>query len=294
MIRHGFAATNGIVWHYAAAGEPEAPPLMVFLHGFPEHWRMWAKLLPAFAADGRLAVAPDLTGYNLSSKPEDVERYRTRHLLADLDGFVDTFPPKRRFTLVAHDWGGALAWAYALKRPERLDRLVIVNAVHPGAFQREIARNPAQAAASQYIHALRAEGAEEAHAADGFALLRRSFRQVEDQGLLTAEDAAAWRAAWSRPGALTGMLNWYRAMRMSPPSAERGADAGMYDDDSLIVRVPTLVIWGDRDEALLPGCVEGLERWVPNLRVEHIPDGSHWVVHEQPDRVVALMRAWLG
>jgi epoxide hydrolase 4 len=291
MIRHGFAQVGDLHWHTAAMGQEERP-LMLFLHGFPEYWGVWRAQMDAFAG-GYHCVAPDLTGYNTSSKPKDVARYRTARLVDDVAAFADLYRLKRKFTLVAHDWGGALAWAFAIKHPEMIERLVIINAVHPGAFQREVARDPAQAAASQYIHALRAPEAEAHYAANDYALLWRSFADVDIAGKLTPELRDGLRAAWSQPGALTGMFNWYRAMKMSPPGAN-AAPPPQYPDSAMMVKVPTLVIWGLRDHALLPGCVEGLERWVPDVRVRTFPDYGHWISLEDPELVTREMEAWFN
>jgi pimeloyl-ACP methyl ester carboxylesterase len=288
MIRHGYAATNELKLHYAASG-PEDAPLVLFLHGYPEFWYAWRHQL-ADLGDAFHCVAPDLPGYNLSSKPADVARYRTKRLIADVVAFAAKFSRGRKFTLVAHDWGGALAWAFAIKHPELLERLIIINAVHPGAFQREIARNPAQASASQYIHEIRAEGSEARYAANDYALLWRSLEKTAEAGHLSADDRAAFIRAWSQPGALTGMFNWYRAMRMDPPKPGAESQAELYDDASMMVRVPTRVVWGMQDTALLPGCVEGLERWVPNLSVRQVPEGTHWIVYEKPHLITETIR----
>ena len=292
MIRHGFAGTNELKLHYAASG-PSDGHLLLFLHGFPEFWYAWRHQL-ADLGGKYLCAAPDLSGYNLSSKPPDVARYRTKRLIDDVVAFAAQFSLKRKFTLIAHDWGGALAWAFAIKRPELIDRLVIVNAVHPGAFQREIAKNPAQAAASQYIHELRAEGAEARYAANDYALLWRSLAKTAEAGHLSAADRAAFVRAWSEPGALTGMFNWYRAMRMDPPKPGAAPQAEVYNDAALMVRVPALVIWGMQDTSLLPGCVDGLERWVPGVEVRRVDDATHWIVHEKARLVSDTIRAWLG
>ncbi len=291
-IRHGFAAIDGARLHYAAAGD-ESRPMLVFLHGFPEYWGMWRATMERLS-DRFFCVAPDQLGYGLSDKPEDVARYRTKHLVEDVRELIEAFPPRRKVTLVAHDWGGAVAWAYALKHGPTLDRLVIVNAVHPAAFQREIARNPDQAAASQYINEMQGPDADSRFAADDFARLRFSFRQVEAKGLLPAEELAAYRAEWARPGAVRGMLNWYRAMKMRPPSAGGAAQTGGYDPTALTVRVKTLVLWGLKDEALLPGCIEGLDQWVPDLTLKTYPEASHWLVHEEPEAVAAEIAAFCG
>ena len=291
MIRHGVAAANELKLHYAASG-PEDGHLILFLHGFPEFWRTWRRQLENLG-DTYHCVAPDLPGYNISSKPPEIERYRTKRLIEDVAAFAARFSKRRKFTLVAHDWGGALAWAFAIRHPELIDRLVIINAVHPGAFQREIANNQAQAGASQYIHELRAEGSEARYAADNYALLWRSLARTAEAGHLDANDRAAFVDAWSQPGALTGMFNWYRAMRMGPPKPDEAVSANLYSDEALMVRVPTRVVWGMQDTSLLPGCVEGLERWVPNLSVRKVPDGSHWIVYEKPHLINETIREWL-
>jgi pimeloyl-ACP methyl ester carboxylesterase len=291
MIRHGFARANELKLHYAASG-PRDGHLLLFLHGFPEFWYAWRHQL-ADLGDTYLCVAPDLPGYNLSSKPTEVRRYRTKRLVDDVAAFAAQLAPNKKFSLIAHDWGGALAWAFAIKRADLLDRLVIINAVHPGAFQREIARNPAQAAASQYIHDIRAEGSEARYQANDYALLWRMLSDTAAAGHLNDADRAAFVTAWSEPGALTGMFNWYRAMRMDPPRPG-ATPADVYDDDALMVRVPTLVIWGLRDTSLLPGCVDGLERWVPAIDVRRVPDASHWIVYEKPGLVSATVRDWLA
>lgn len=291
-IRHGFASANELKLHYAAAGPSDAHVLL-FLHGFPEFWYAWRHQL-AELSDAYLCVAPDLPGYNLSSKPREVARYRTKYLIDDVVAFAKHFSVKRKFTLIAHDWGGALAWAFAIKRPELIDRLIIINAVHPGAFQRELAKNPAQVAASQYIHEIRAEGSEAKYAANDYALLLRSLEKTASAGHLNADDRAAFVKAWSEPGALKGMFNWYRAMRFDPPKPGAQPAAETYSDEALTVRVPTLVIWGMRDTSLLPGCAEGLERWVPEVEVRRVDDGSHWIVYERPELISQTIRQWLA
>ena len=195
---------------------------------------------------------------------------------------------ERKINLVAHDWGGALAWAFALRFPDWINRLVIINAVHPAVYQREVARNPDQVKASRYISEIRAEGSEERFAENDFALLRRSFRQVEEKGLLPPDDLAAYRKAWSEPGAVAGMFNWYRAMKLAPESSAPPAPA--YDPESLIVPVKTLVLWGEKDEALLPGCLDGLSDFVPGVEIRRFPQSSHWLVREEPEAVTGAIR----
>lgn len=292
-IVHGFLQLDDVKLHYARCGEP-GRPLMLFVHGFPEFWYMWRDLLPEFGRD-HLAVAPDMRGYNLSDRPEAVEAYAVRNLVADIDGLRRGFGAER-FTLVAHDWGAAVAWAYAIAMPERLDRLVIVNGAHPATFLRDLLRYRPQTEASQYMRLFRKPEAEDLLSADGYAWLWDfTFRPHHERGTFGETERQAYLSAWSRPGALTGGLNWYRATRMPvplPEEADPAAELPPLPDTT--VRVPTLVIWGEQDHALLPHLLVGLEAYVPDLRVVRLPDASHWVVQERPDQVRAAIRDFIG
>jgi epoxide hydrolase 4 len=286
---HAFVEVNGIRLHYVTVGRG---PLILFVHGFPEFWYEWRRQLDEFGRDHQ-AVAPDMRGYNLSGKPVDLAQYQVPHMVEDLRALA-VHLGHEKFALVGHDWGGVVAWAFAMAHPERLERLVIVNAPHPAIFDREIRENPAQQNASRYMLTFRSPEAEAILAADNYArLVEVLSRDLGER--FTAADRAAYLAAWSQPGALTGGLNWYRAAGVGPPAAD-GAPARPLraDPARLIVRVPTLVIWGERDHALLTGNLVGLERFVPDLRIERVPDGSHWVVHEQPELVNRLIRDFVG
>lgn len=289
MFQHNFAEVNGVRLHYASTGRGK---LILFVHGFPEFWYAWRRQLEEFGRD-HLAVALDMRGYNLSSKPEGVEHYQAKHLIADILALVRHLGHER-FTLVAHDWGGAVAWAFAAAHPECLERLVIVNAPHPAIFARELATNRAQQEASQYMRFFQRADAEEKLSADNFAMLEKfAFGMGAGKSFLSDDDRRAYRGAWAQPGALTGGLNYYRASRLVPPlPGERMDDPGI-KPERFIVKVPTLVIWGERDKALLPGNLDGLEEFVPDLAVRRIPDASHWVVHERPGEVDALIREFL-
>lgn len=283
---HATVAVNGVRLHYAAAGDG---PLCLFVHGFPEFWLAWRAQLVEFGRD-RLAVAPDLRGYNRSDKPQAVADYKASVLVEDLRQLALALG-HRRFTLVAHDWGGAIAWAFAIAHPRMLDRLVIVNAPHPVPFARDLASNPDQQRASSYMNLFRDPKAERVLSENGYArLARMTVEQWQgDEG-----ERLAYLDAWSQPGALTGMLNYYRASPLYPPVGDDpGAARVKLAPKDFVVRVPTLVIWGMRDAALLPGLLDDLDACVPKLRVARVPDGSHWVIHEQPDRVNRLIRAFL-
>jgi len=295
--KDGYVNVNGVRLHYVSAG---SGPVILFLHGFPEFWYEWKNQLDEFGKD-HLAVAPDLRGYNLSEKPADVEQYRMNLLVEDIRGLADHFSRDKKFVLVGHDWGGAVAWAFAIAHPEYLQKLVIVNAPHFGVFGRLLASDPAQQTASQYMLMFRRPDAEQRLADSNYATL---VNIVLDAGLksgaFTKEDKAAYLKAWAQPGALTGGLNYYRANRVGPRAPGTGAEAAAastapppLDPAMLMVKVPTLVIWGEKDTALLTQNLDGLDQFVPTLTVKRIPEGSHWVIHEKPAEVNGYIREFI-
>jgi pimeloyl-ACP methyl ester carboxylesterase len=288
VFEHRYAGVNDIHLHYVTAGEGK---LMMFLHGFPEFWYEWKNQLTEFGRDYR-AVAPDMRGYNLSSKPVDVEQYRMKYLVEDIRALAEHLGYKS-FILVAHDWGGGVAWPFAMRHPEYVERLVIINAPHPVTFMRELRQNPSQQKASQYILVHRTVEAEEILARNNYAILVDNLlKDGIKQGYFTEEDKKAYMGAWSQPGALTGGLNYYRAANLGSFTGERD-DSLPADPSLLTVKVPTLVIWGEKDRYLLTGNLEGLEKYVPDLTVKRIPDGSHWVIHEQPGLVNSYIREFI-
>ena len=289
MPTHHYADVNGQRLHYASEGKG---PLMMFVHGFPEFWYAWQGQLAEFGRDHH-AVALDMRGYNLSSKPKDVSDYAVPLLVEDLAALADHLGAKK-FTLVAHDWGGGVAWAFALMKPERLERLVIVNAPHPAIFRRLLAENPDQQKASQYMLTFRSAEAEGMLSKDNFAVLRQMvLGEGQPWGWATPEDTKAYLEAWGQPGALTGGLNFYRAARTGPPAPGEPARGLSTDLASMIVKVPTLVIWGEKDRALLTVNLDGLDKVVTDLTVRRIPDGTHWVAHEKPAEVNGYIRDFL-
>ena len=286
------ATAPGVEIACRVSGPVDAPRL-VFLHGFPEGGFIWDELRERFSERFR-CLAPDLRGYGESSAPADVAAYRAKHLVADIAALIAQTGPGPVHALVAHDWGGAVAWNLAALRPELLRRLVIVNSPHPALFQHELSANPAQQAGSAYMNALCAPDAEKRFAADDFAGL---FAFLTHQGgadaWLDEATRARYRALWSR--GLTGPLNFYRASPLRPPTAtDPGATAVRLPPEMVTVRVPTLVIWGEADTALPPSLLDGLDEFVADLRIERVPDGTHWLVHEQPERVAALIRGFVA
>jgi epoxide hydrolase 4 len=291
MLKDEYTDLNGIGVHYVTAGSGD---LILFLHGFPEFWYEWKNQLVDFGRDHQ-AVAPDLRGYNLSSKPTQVESYDMKLLVEDVRALADHLG-HRRLTLAGHDWGGVVAWAFAAAHPDYVSKLIIINAPHPAVFQRELASNPKQQAASMYMLLFRSPQAEQMLSANNYQLLDQTIlAEGRKRGYFTEEDRQAYLQAWSQPGAVTGGLNYYRAARAGPPTPDNPAGSGLgVDPASLIVKSPTLVLWGELDSYLLTGNLDGLDRFVPNLTIHRIPDGTHWVIHEQPTLVNSLIRDFMA
>lgn len=286
-------AADGVRLHVAEAGSPHAPP-MLLLHGFPEYWGAWQPVMGALARTHRV-VAPDQRGYNLSDKPPGIEPYAPRALVADVVALLDALNAgaPRRCVLVAHDWGGAVAWSVAIRHPERIAGLVILNAPHPWKFWRALAHDPAQQRASAYMNWLRRPGCEAALIEQDFARLERFFVGMGGAAWFAGPVRAAYHAAWSQPGALEASVNWYRASPLHPPQpGEPGAAGLALDAAQFQVRVPTLVIWGQRDTALPAALADGLDAFVPDLTMERLPECTHWLVHEQPDWIAQRIAAF--
>lgn len=289
---------HGITLSCRGAGSPQAP-LVLFLHGFPEGAFAWDEMLAALSGRYR-CVAPNLRGFERSSQPVEVEAYRAKHLVADIaalvahcNGAAGRALDAPLHALIAHDWGGAVAWAFAAQRGALLERLLIVNSPHPATFLRELRHSPAQQAASAYMNFLCRDDAAARLAADDFALMWR-FLGAGEAAWLTDEVRAQYRAVWG--AGLQGGLNYYRASPLRPPRdpADGALAAIVLPPEMVTVRVPTLVIWGEGDIALLPTLLDGLEDYVPDLRVVRVPGATHWIVHEQPERVAREIGTFLA
>lgn len=276
-------------------GGTPGQPLLLFLHGFPEGAFIWDDVMAPFSAHYR-CVAPDLRGYGQSSRPTEVQAYKPRALLQDLTALIALASPSQPAAcVIAHDWGGALAWNLAIQHPELLQRLLIINAPHPGTFVRELQRNPAQQAASQYMHYLRRPDAAQQMLADGARRLLAFFKT--DTGQLpvwmTPALQARYLAHWQT--SLATACLYYAASPLVPPRGEdHSIQTLQLPENMLRTPVPTQLLWGMRDTALLPALLEGLEHWVPRLAVEQVPDASHWLVHEKPDTVIRTLRRLLA
>ena len=282
---------NGMRLHYASAGQ-QGRPLMLFLHGFPEFWYEWHAQLAEFGSD-HFAVAPDLRGFNLSDMPADVADYKARHVIDDLVRLIAHLGYERCI-LVAHDWGGAIAWNMALSHPQLLERLIIINAPHPYLFLKALATDPAQQAASSYMNWLRAPDSETTLAADDFKRMDGFFAAMGQSpaAWFDGETRERYHAAWRR--GLRGGVNYYRATPAHPPTpTEPGPLKLTLRPQDFTVTVPTRVIWGEADIALPATLLDGLEGVVTDLQIQRIAEGSHWVIHEQPERINRLIRGFL-
>ncbi len=286
---------QGITLGCRAAG-PASAPLLVFLHGFPEAAFVWDEVM-LLLADRFRCVAPNLRGYAGSSAPAEVDAYRPKHLVADVVGLIEALGGPAR-AVVAHDWGGAVAWNLAAQQPQALQKLVIINSPHPAAFLRELQHSPDQQAASAYMNFLVRPDAESLLSENDFARLWPFFTNMgatdpdhPGGGWLDEPTRERYRAAW-RQG-LRGPLNYYRASPLRPPlPGDTTLQALQFAPEAVTVRVPTLVLWGDADSALPPSLLDGLETWVPDLQLQRWAGATHWVVHEQPRRIASELAAF--
>jgi pimeloyl-ACP methyl ester carboxylesterase len=279
-LRHATAQINGVALHYVTAG---SGPLLVLLHGFPDFWFSWRFQL-APLAERFTVVAPDQRGYNLSGKPG--WGYTIDVLVEDVLELIRALGHERAM-LVGHDWGGAVAWATAIARPERVERLAVLNIPHPLRFAEELSRNPRQLLRSAYMGFFTLPFLPERALRSGnYAALKRALK-LDLGDRLSDEELAAYREAWSQPGALTGGLNWYRA------AASRGFGGLLAGTETICTR-PTLLIWGDRDAYLGPELFVGNERFAPQLATRHVPGAGHFIQQQAPGAVNAALLEFFG
>ena len=284
--------STGVTLNAAIAGDRSKPPV-ILLHGFPESHRTWRTVGPRLERDFFL-VMPDQRGFAGSDRPQEVEAYKTDRLVDDVFALADALSLDR-FALVGHDWGGAIAWSAAARNDPRLTRLAIVNAPHPALFQKSLIESAEQRAASQYITAFRAPGFEKLVETKGFDwFFERTFSGHVDLAAIPEAEKRQYIAEWSQPGAFTAMLNWYRAAKvMVPPPGVTVPVPAWLLRAFPSVKVPTLVIWGMADSALLPLQLNGLEGLVDCLQVIRIADAGHFAPWERPEPVAAALKAFL-
>jgi len=282
---------TGVTLNVETAGNPDNPPI-ILLHGFPETHRTWRFVVPALA-ERFFCIVPDQRGFGASDQPQDAADYRPKILIADVFALADSFGIDR-FALVGHDWGGAIAWPAALARPDRVSKLAIVNSPHPWIYQKTIIDDPAQREAAQYINVFRWAGAAEMVARKGYDwFFDKSFATHVPEGAIDAEERAQYIADWSKPGALDAMFNWYRATSIKVPKPDEECDYPGWMENFPKLTVPTLVVWGMRDPALLPNQLDGLEQWVEDLNVVRLPEAGHFTPWEAPASVTNALLDFL-
>ncbi len=274
--------TNGIELHAVAAG-PADGPLVVLLHGFPEFAYGWRRQIGPLAAAGLRVIAPDQRGYSLSDKPDGITAYAIDVLADDVLGLARTLG-RERFAVVGHDWGAAVAWHLAARNPERVERVAVLNGIGVTAGRAYAQGRPSQMLKSWYMGFFQAPGLPElALRVADFAWLRSAMIRSSRPGTFGAEDFRCYKEAWARSGALTAMLNWYRALRLYARSLPPEQ-----------MRVPMRIVWGDHDAFLERGMVEAGLGLCERGEAFHLPEATHWVQHEEPEQVSQLLLEFLS
>lgn len=273
-LREKFIMTNGIKLHVMESG-PQDGPMVLFLHGFPEFWYAWRKQINYFAEKGYLVVAPDQRGYNLSDKPPGIASYKADELAKDIIGLIDHYGRDQVF-LVGHDWGAGVSWWTALQYPERIKKMVIMNAPHPKIMNANFLTNPKQMQKSWYVFFFQLPDApEKLGEANNYAWPIEVLSTTSNPGAFTSEDLEIYRTAFAQPGAYSAMINWYRAtvqVRKNPP-------------DNFRITVPTLVLWGVNDVALIPEQAEQSMSYCDQGRLVMFNETSHWIQHEVAEQI---------
>jgi pimeloyl-ACP methyl ester carboxylesterase len=276
---HRYFKTNRVALHAVEAG-PCDGPLVILLHGFPEFWYGWRYQIDALAQAGLRVLAPDQRGYNLSDKPKGVSSYNLDQLAADVVGLIDVVGREKAF-LVGHDWGGASVWWTAIKHPERVEKLAILNSPHPGVMRHNLLHNRAQRKKSWYFFLFQMPFLPERRMRkNNWEIGARALQRTSRKGTFSEADLALYREAWSQPGAATGMFNYYRAAFRSRPARV----------SSSRVIMPALIIWGGQDKFLRREMAEQSLARCDQGKLVFVEEATHWVQHEEPQRVNELLR----
>lgn len=267
---------NGLTFHAVTAG-PKEGKLILLLHGFPECWYTWRKQIPYFASQGFRVVAPDLRGYGMNDKPKSIEDYHITNLVEDIRQLI-LQQKKQSAIIVAHDWGGAAAWNFAMWHPQMTERLVILNAPHPVLFSRELRdRTSEQHKMSWYMRFFqKPRWPEKVLTADFTRTANWFFNDKFGHATYNEEDLALYAASYAVPDAMSALLNWYRASFQL---------RGKAIPENKVINAPTLVIWGVNDQALSIKLLDGLEEWVPSIEIRRISEAGHFVQNDASDKV---------
>lgn len=275
---HKFVETNGIKLHVVQQG-PEDGQLVILLHGFPEFWYGWSKQMTELANKGFRVWAPDQRGYNLSDKPKKVSDYRINHLAADVAGLIKA-SGKGKVVLVGHDWGGIVAWRVARAYPELLHKLIVLNAPHELAMSSQLLKHPLQILKSSYIAFFQLRGIpEKLFGMSNWKAVEKALVSTSRKGTFSEEDLRKYRTAWSQPGAMRSMINWYRALAMKPVNSVVPSS----------VLVPTFLIWGAKDPFLGHELANKSLEFCEKGQGVLLGEATHWVQHEEPERVNKLL-----
>jgi len=321
-LKHKFILVDDVNIHYVESGaqssslsafqsrEKDAIKTIVFLHGFPEYWGTWHEQLNYFSNNYRV-IAPDLPGYNLSDKPSELSFYAVPNLINFIAKFISLISPDQQVYLVAHDWGGAIAWPLAAFHPQLINKLIILNAAHPSTFTREMINNPIQRQKSAYIHELISVSSESLLSKNNFHYLSEKMMVAARADIFNDESKAKYRKVWSQKGAVNGMLQYYRAMpqlaandgdssdnsidnvnnSQTSLAAESIVSISPVKDTSEIkipnirINIATLILWGEQDQAFVNENLDNINQYVPNCTIKRFSNTSHWLQHERPDEV---------
>jgi epoxide hydrolase 4 len=281
-LENVYIHTNGIRLHTAQSG-PENGPVVILLHGFPEFWYGWRKQIEPLSKAGFRLIIPDQRGYNLSEKPAGIEPYRLEQLAADILGIIEA-TGQQTVSLVGHDWGGIVAWWIGIHHPEQLRNLVILNAPHPFTMRKALQRNLRQIFSSLYALFFQIPGFPEAWIKNNDCeLLVRGLLKTSNPGAFTDEDLNYYREAWWQAGAMTAMLNWYRANFRYPPAFPL----------DICINIPTLLIWGAQDMTLIENLAQSSIELCKNGRLEIFENATHWVQHEEYNLINEMLVGFL-
>ena len=281
--------------HYVSGGKQDAP-CMVFLHGFPEYWAAWQPVFSQFVDDYHV-IAPDQRGFNLSSKPSGVEAYDTKYMVADLLALIDHLSPNQPIILCGHDWGASVAYAFAMRHAARVEKLIIANGVHPMCFQKALFAGGAQTKGSQYMNRLREPGMADVMSVNGYKKLFGMLEGFSPTPWLDDNARQGYFGAWSQPGAVDNMLNWYRASPMVIPPMDASAKPMIFNDvqkKKYSITMPHLLIWGMDDPALLPEARADLHEFCDDLTVVEVEGADHWIIHSHGDLVAREIKSFLS
>ncbi|MCJ8322958.1 MAG: alpha/beta hydrolase [Rhizobiales bacterium] len=285
---------NGNSFFVRLWGDASKRPLLM-LHGFPEHSGAWHQLA-AGLTDEFFCIAPDQRGYGQSFKPNGVENYRISEVVGDIAGFISHYTDNGKIDLLGHDWGAAAAYGAAIAIPDMVDNLLILNGVHPAAFQNELAKGGAQTAASQYFHWLRTDASTHKLAQNNFAKLIEFMSNGMDCEWLQGEVLSDYLQQWQDEDVLDCMLNWYRASPIIIPKTGHTMEPDKllkFNQTDMRINMPHLIIWGEKDKALTAETRDGIFDYCDDVKIELIADADHWLHHQQPGKIAKLIRAFL-